>query len=89
MKKTMTALLLCMFVVSLCAVNVQPARSQTLGAVYILSDGTVYSTANVTVPIQQDGAVYTFTDDLAVSTFGVQRSSIIIDGAGFTLSGVR
>ena len=87
MKKTMTALLLCMFVVSLCAVNVQSARSQTLGAVYILSDGTVYSTANVTVPIQQDGAVYTFTDDLAVSTFGVQRSSIIIDGAGFTLLG--
>ncbi len=87
MKKIMTAFLLCMFVVSLCAVNVQPAQSQSLGAVYIDSDGTVYSTANVTVPIQQDGTVYTFTDDLVVSAFGVLRSNIVVDGAGFTLSG--
>jgi parallel beta-helix repeat protein len=76
-----------MFVVSLCAVNVQPAQSQSLGTVYIDTDGTVYSTANVTVPIQQDGTVYTFTDDLVVSAFGVLRSNIVVDGAGFTLSG--
>ena len=87
MKKTKTAFLLFMFVLSLCAVNVQPAQSQSLGAVYILSDGTIYSTANVTVPIQQDGLVYTFTGDLPVTTFGIQRSNVVIDGAGFTLAG--
>ncbi len=87
MKKTKTVFLLLMFVISLCAVNVQPAQSQTVGAVYILSDGTVQSSVNATVPIQQDGNVYTFTDDLVVTTFLVQRSHVTIDGAGFILSG--
>jgi parallel beta-helix repeat protein len=87
MKKTKATFLLFMFVISLCVVNVQPAQSQTVGAVYILSDGTVYSSVNATLPIQQDGEVYTLTDDLLCTTFGVQRSHVTIDGAGFILSG--
>ncbi|MGD2066212.1 MAG: NosD domain-containing protein, partial [Candidatus Bathyarchaeota archaeon] len=87
MKRTKTVFLLFMFVISLCAVTAQPVQSQTVGAVYILSDGTIESSVNATVPIQQDGNVYTFTANLVVTTLLVQRSHITIDGAGFTLSG--
>ena len=73
--------------VSLCVVAAQPVKSQTLGAVYILSDGTVESSENATVPLQQDGDVYTFTDDIVVSVFVVQRSGVTVDGAGFDLQG--
>lgn len=87
MKKTKTAFLLLMLVISLCAVTAQPAQSQTVGAIYILSDGTVESAVNATVPIQQDDNVYTFTDNFLVTAFVVQRSHVTIDGAGFVLSG--
>jgi parallel beta-helix repeat protein len=87
MKKIKAAFLLFMFAVSLCVVTAPSVKSQTMGTVYISSDGTVQSSANVTVPIQQDGDVYTFTGDLDVSAFVVQRSSITIDGAGFALGG--
>jgi len=87
MKKSKAAFLLFLCAVSLCVVGVQPVKSQSLGAVYILSDGTVQSSVNATVPIQQDGDVYTFTADLVVYTLAVQRSGVTIDGAGFALSG--
>lgn len=87
MKKTKAAFLLFLCMVSLCVVAAQPVKSQTLGSVYILSDGTVQSSLNATVPLQQDGDMYTFTADLVVSTFLVQRSGVTIDGAGFALQG--
>jgi parallel beta-helix repeat protein len=87
MKKSKVAFLLFLCVISLCVVTAQPVKSQSLGAVYILSDGTVQSSINATVPIQQDGDVYTFTDNLIVTTFVVQRSGVTIDGAGFALEG--
>jgi len=87
MKKNKAAFLMFVCVVSLCVVAAQPVQSQTLGAVYILSDGTVQSSINATVPIQQNGNVYTFTADLVVYTFVVQKSGVTIDGAGFSLSG--
>ena len=87
MNTSKVMVLVVLTIISLCAVNTQPVKSQNLGAVYILSDGSVYSPTNATVPIQQDGDVYTFTDDLVVSTFVVQRSGVTIDGAGFALEG--
>jgi parallel beta-helix repeat protein len=87
MKKSKATFLLFLCVVSLCVVTAQPVKSQTMGAVYILSDGTIQSSANATVPIQQDGDVYTFTANLDVSAFVVQRSGVTIDGAGFALRG--
>ena len=87
MKRSKAAFLMLLCVVALCAFTAQPAKSQTIGAVYILSDGTVQSSTNATVPIQQDGDVYTFTGDLSVSTFMIQRSGVTVDGAGFTLAG--
>ena len=87
MKKTKTAFFLFMCVISLWAISAQPAQSQTVGAVYILSDGTVQSSVNATLPIQQDGNEYTFTDNLIVTAFVIQRNHVTIDGAGFVLSG--
>jgi len=87
MKESKVAFLVFLCVISLCAVAAQPVKSQDISTVYILSDGSVYSSTNATVPIQQDGNVYTFTDDILVYSFVIQRSNIIIDGAGFTLAG--
>jgi parallel beta-helix repeat protein len=73
--------------ISLCAVNTQPVNSQSTGIIYILSDGSIYSSTGATVPIQQDENLYTFTGNLVVYSFVVQRSNITIDGAGFAFGG--
>jgi parallel beta-helix repeat protein len=73
--------------ISLCAVNAQPVSSQNAGIIYILSDGSITTSSNVTVPIQQVGNVYTFTDNIASYYLVVQRNNIVIDGAGYYLSG--
>jgi parallel beta-helix repeat protein len=87
MKESKVAFLVFLCVISLCAVAAQPVKSQDISTVYILSDGSIYSSTNATVPIQQDGNVYTFTDDILVYSFVIQRSNVIVDGAGFTLGG--
>jgi len=51
--------------------------------IYIMADGSVDPP---TAPIQQDVDMYTFTDDI-YAPIAVQRSNIIIDGAGYTLQG--
>jgi hypothetical protein len=62
----------------------QPASSQTpLSTVIILPDGTV---SPASAPIQQNGNTYTFTDNL-YAAIKIQRSNIVLDGAGYTLSG--
>jgi parallel beta-helix repeat protein len=53
------------------------------GTIYIRADGSIDPP---TAPIQRDGDVYTFTDNIYDSII-VQRSNIIIDGAGYTLQG--
>ncbi|GEM_PF-3397734 len=72
---------------SLCAVNSQPVNSQSVGFIYILSDGSIQTSGNVTVSIQQDGDVYTFTDDIGGYFLVVQRDNIVVDGAGYSLAG--
>ena len=54
--------------------------------IHITSDGDIEPS---TVPIQRDGNVYTFTDNLHNFHIEVQRDNIVIDGAGFTLDRVK
>lgn len=54
-----------------------------LSTVIIQEDGRVSPTS---APIVQNGNTYTFTDNL-YAAIKIQKSNIILDGAGFTLSG--
>jgi parallel beta-helix repeat protein len=57
-----------------------------MGVIYITGDGIVTS-SNVTVPIQQDGDIYTFTGNIDGYYLAVQRNNIVVDGAGYYLAG--
>jgi len=74
-------------IISLCAVYTQPVNSQSVGVIYISSDGSITTSSNITVPIQQDGDVYTFTDNIDGYYLVVQRNDIVVDGAGYYLAG--
>ena len=63
-------------------VLVLPVQSQFLGSVHIASDGSVIGTDN----IQRDGDVYTLKADIE-GGIQVQKSNIVIDGAGYTVQG--
>ena len=63
-KASKAIFLVVLTIISLCAVNTQPVNSQSVGVIYILSDGSIINSANVTVPIQQEGDIYTFTDNI-------------------------
>jgi hypothetical protein len=54
-----------------------------LSTVFIRADGSVSPTS---APIVQNGNTYTFTDNL-YAAIKIQKSNIILDGAGYTLSG--
>ncbi|MGD9130134.1 MAG: NosD domain-containing protein [Candidatus Bathyarchaeota archaeon] len=86
MNASKVVFLVALIVVSLCAVNIQPVNSQSVGVIYITSDGIVTS-SNATVPIQQDGDIYTFTDNINGYFLVIQRNNITVDGAGYYLSG--
>jgi parallel beta-helix repeat protein len=86
-KKSKVMFLVVLTIVSLCAVNTQPVSSQqTAGIIYIASDGSVSTSTNLTVPIQQDGNLYTFTDNIENYFIVVQRNNVVIDGAGYSLA---
>ncbi len=53
-------------------------------AFIIRSDGSVDPS---TAPIQRDGNVYTFTDDIAGYTIAFERDNVVIDGGGYSLIG--
>ena len=53
-------------------------------AFIIKSDGSVYPS---TAPIQRDGNVYTFTDDIVGYTVASEVDNIVIDGGGYSLTG--
>jgi hypothetical protein len=61
-----------------------PTSSQpTLQTVFIKPDGSVYPDS---APIVRNGNTYTFTSDL-FAAIKIQRSNVVLDGAGHTLSG--
>jgi len=53
-------------------------------AFIIRSDGSVDPS---TAPIQRDGNLYTFTDDIVGYTIAFERDNVVIDGGGYTLTG--
>jgi parallel beta-helix repeat protein len=87
MKKPKAIILIVLFLIGLSTINIKGIQSQQAEIIYIASDGNVISSTNATVPIQQDGNTYTFTEDIIVTSLIVQRNGIIIDGAGFNLFG--
>jgi parallel beta-helix repeat protein len=60
-----------------------PSQSNALQNILIRPDGSI-SPANV--PIQRNGNIYTFTDNI-YGTIKIQKSDISLNGAGYTLSG--
>jgi len=53
-------------------------------AFIIRSDGSVDPS---TAPIQRDGNLYTFTDDIVGYTIAFERDNVVIDGGGYSLIG--
>ncbi|MGQ9530712.1 MAG: right-handed parallel beta-helix repeat-containing protein [Candidatus Bathycorpusculaceae bacterium] len=82
-KKIAVGVLLTFFLTGMLtlAFNIQPAKAS--GTIYIQADGNVDPP---TAPIQRDGDVYTFTDNIYDSIW-VMKDNIAIDGAGYTLQG--
>ncbi len=62
--------------------NIQPVKAS--GTIYIRADGSVDPP---TAPLQRDGDIYTFIDNVYDSIV-VERNNTIIDGDGYTLQGV-
>lgn len=60
----------------------QPVEAQFLGNIYIKADGSVVGTNS----IQRNGDLYILTANIS-DGIQVQKSSIVIDGAGYTLEG--
>ena len=69
--------------ITLGILGIQPIKGQTQGTVTINSDGSV---TPLTSPIHQVGNVYTLTTNIS-ATIQVQKSNIVLDGAGYTVSG--
>jgi len=59
-------------------------RAKAGGTIYIRADGSIEPQS---APIQEDGDTYTFTDNI-YSKIVVERDSIVVDGAGYTLQGI-
>ncbi len=85
MKRKASALTLVMaliFSFLFCGILVQPVESQSFETIFIRADGSVEGTNK----IHQDRRVYSFTDDISGSII-VEKDSITVDGANYTLSG--
>ena len=69
---------------TLTIVFVKPVSAETaLQTIFIQPDGTVNP---ADVPIQRSGDTYTFTDNI-YATIKIEKSNVVLDGAGYTLSG--
>jgi len=85
MKRTVSSIFLVMLLSSmLCsAFKIMPVRA--VGTIYIRADGSIDPP---TAPMQRSGDIYTLTGDIISDTNGIEieRGSIVVDGAGYTLS---
>ncbi|MCW4028993.1 MAG: right-handed parallel beta-helix repeat-containing protein [Candidatus Bathyarchaeota archaeon] len=73
-------IVLCLSLISPFASLTEAQRNQ--GGIYIKEDGSIQGTSN----IRQDGETYMFTDDFLGPLY-VEKDDIVIDGAGFTVTG--
>jgi hypothetical protein len=81
-KSTASLLVLVCLIATVLVTSAQQDMAQFSGTVNINADGTVEP---ADAPIQRVGDTYTLTGD--VGGIGVQRSNIILDGNGHTVSG--
>jgi parallel beta-helix repeat protein len=64
-------------------ITVKSENTTALQTIIIQPDGSISPS---TVPINHVGNTYTFTDNI-YATMKIQKSNIVLDGAGYTLSG--
>jgi len=83
LKKTISGIMLTLLLTSMLifAFNIQPVRASE--TIYIMEDGSIDPPD---APINRDGDLYTFTDNI-YDKIVVERSNIIIDGTGHKLQG--
>ena len=81
MNKRLKLTFILIFISSLAIMSI-PVKSQSTANIIISPDGSITGTT----AIVQDGDVYTLTANITNDVF-VQRSNIIVDGAGFAIIG--
>jgi parallel beta-helix repeat protein len=85
MKRTVSAIFMAILLTSmLCsAFKIMPVGA--VGTIYIRADGSIDPPM---APMQRNGDTYTLTGDIISDTNGIviERGSIVVDGAGYTLS---
>jgi hypothetical protein len=82
MKKAIAFIVVLLFSLALPMDSTPRSMAQSVGNVIINADGSVTGTNN----IQRTGSTYTLTGNVS-GTIQVQKSNIIIDGAGYALTG--
>ena len=86
-KKIIAGLVVLILAVSLLAgfmfMEPPPEEPLIMQNIVIQPDGTIYPS---NAPIQHEGNLYTFTSNI-YGTIRIQKSNIILNGAGYTLSG--
>jgi len=87
MKTIKVLFLVLIWVLALWATNTNWVHAQEDTVVYILSDGSLYSSTGTGAAIEKEGNVYTIKDDLVGFSLVVQCPNIVIDGDGFSISG--
>ena len=87
MKSIKGLFLVCLCALALCAVSIPLVQCQDDNIIYILEDGSFYSTTGTGANITVNGNVYTINQDLAGFGLAIQYPNAIVDGNGHTLSG--
>ena len=90
MKQSIILIILCLLLIYGSLFAMGNVHANPIGAVpptdiYIRSDGSIDPP---TVPIQQNGNIYTLTGNLQNYSITIQCNNIILDGAGYMLQGI-
>jgi len=80
MRKVTSSMILMLLMLCMLTFTLDIRTAKASGTIYIRQDGTVDGTDK----IQHVGTVYTFTGNIS-DTIVVEKSGIVIDGAGYTL----
>jgi len=83
LKRIVSGIMLTLLLANMLMFNIQSVEAS--GTINIRADGSVDPS---TAPIQRNGNLYTFTADIYDSVV-VERSNIVLDGAGYKIQGTR
>lgn len=84
MKKTISSIMSTILAISIWVVVFNIKSGNASGTIYIMADGSIDPP---TAPIQRNGDIYTFTDNLYNNSIVVERDNIILDGNNHILQG--